>query len=479
MTLKTGMKELAALFPPFRRLLAERDDLRRKNDGLEQELATAARELKTARAKFLAAWQQREKFWMPPGHFYSPIPSIPDVKLNEHEIFECPPAIRGVDLNETGQLELLRQLAVFYPDQPFAPEAIPGRRYLFENPNYSYNDAIVLYCMMRHARPRRIIEIGSGYSSCAMMDVNELFLGDSIDFTFIDPYPQLLRDIIKESDRDRVCILGQRAQDVDPDLYRKLAASDILFVDSSHIAKTGSDVNYIIFKILPLLEEGVFIHFHDVFYPFEYPLEWVYEGRGWNEAYVLRAFLQYNRAFEIQFFNSFLVEKHRTLFESLMPLCFKRTGANLWLQKKRCDPELERLHDRKERRPRPVPRELDPTSPEDAWCLKQGWYEPEPDHCWMTQSATFQVAGPVSAEQRLVINAVSPVDGSQLTATADGIPLGSCRLEHAGSVSAGFALPDSLTGRECVTVELTIDRVHVTPDDPRKLGLAVSRIQVR
>src|ERR1700674_1810070 len=107
--LKAKMKEFAAFFPPFRRLLADRDDLRQRNAGLQQELASVAHELKRSRSKFLAAWQQREDVWIPPGHFYSPIPPILDVKLNEHEIFEYPPAIRGVDLNEEGQLALLKQ----------------------------------------------------------------------------------------------------------------------------------------------------------------------------------------------------------------------------------------------------------------------------------------------------------------------------------------------------------------------------------
>src|SRR5207244_10036767 len=130
--------------------------------------------------------------------------------------------------------------AAFYGVQPFSVEPIPGRRYRFENPNYSYNDAIVLYGMMRHAQPHRIVEIGSGYSSCAMLDVNELFFDNAIQCTFIDPYPQLLRTLMKESDFARTRIIGQRVQDVDVGIFRELEASDILFIDSSHVAKTGS-----------------------------------------------------------------------------------------------------------------------------------------------------------------------------------------------------------------------------------------------
>src|SRR5205807_5149072 len=159
------------------------------------------------------------------------------------------------------------------------------------------------------------------------------FFDNSIACTFIDPYPQLLQDLLKDSDRQRVAVLGQKVQDADIEVFRKLEASDVLFVDSSHVSKTGSDVNYILFKILPLLQPGVRVHFHDIVYPFEYPQDWVYEGRSWNEAYLLRAFMQYNRAFEIEFFNSFLIEKHPDIFESALPLCLKRPGSNFWLKK--------------------------------------------------------------------------------------------------------------------------------------------------
>src|SRR5207248_995366 len=145
-------------------------------------------ELRTLRRQFEAAWQQLPQTWVPPGHFYSPIPSITEVKINEQEIFEHPPQIRGVELNEIKQLDLLKKIAMFYPEQPFTATRVASWRYYFENPNYSYNDAIVLYCMMRHLKPRRIVEVGSGFSSCAMLDVNEIFFDNSIACTFNDPY---------------------------------------------------------------------------------------------------------------------------------------------------------------------------------------------------------------------------------------------------------------------------------------------------
>jgi hypothetical protein len=221
------------------------------------------------------------------------------------------------------------------------------------------------------------------------------------------------------------------------------------------------------------------IHFHDVFYPFEYPKEWVFEGRSWNEAYLLRAFLQYNDAFEIQFFNSFLAEKHGATFESAMPLCANLEGANLWLRKKRHDLKLDGLPGRTDRNTRTIPKYIHPGKTDYAWCLKEGWYEPESRHCWMAQSAAFQIAGPLSARECLAIRAVTPLDHTRLTATADEIALGSVFFPSAGVISAEFRLPEALVGRKYLTVTLAVDRTYNAPSDPRMLGLAVSRIQIR
>ena len=117
------------------------------------------------------------------------------------------------------------------------------------------------------------------------------------------------------------------------DVFEKLNAGDILFVDSTDVSKTGSDVNYIMFEIIPILKSGVLIHFHDVFCPFEYPKEWVFQGRNWNEDYILKAFLMYNDRFEIKLFSEYLHKHHGDVFEA-MPLFYKNHGGNLWIEKK-------------------------------------------------------------------------------------------------------------------------------------------------
>lgn len=271
----------------------------------------------------------------PNGHFYSPVISIEKIKKREVEIWKnvAIDGVKGINLRTEEQKELLQRFTEYYEEIPFKSEKQENLRYQFENGSYSYTDGIILYSMIRHFEPQRIIEIGSGYSSAVMLDTNELFFNNQIDLTFIDPYPERLYSQMTKGDKDETTVIESDVQQVSLDVFEKLQAGDILFVDSAHVSKTGSDVNYILFEILPVLKSGVFIHFHDVFYPFEYPKEWVFQGRNWNEDYILKAFLMYNEKFEIKLFSEYLHKHHKDVFKE-MPLCYNNTGGNLWIEKK-------------------------------------------------------------------------------------------------------------------------------------------------
>ena len=266
-----------------------------------------------------------------PGHFYSAIPSI-----EEREAYLASPAsdeeIPGVALNPQEQFDLLKGFVKHYVESPFRDEKSDNLRYHFINPSYSYTDALTLYSMIREFKPKKVIEIGSGYSSCVMLDTNELFFNDEIDFTFIEPYPELFYSLVKKTDNKHT-ILPMKLQDIDVDIFKTLGENDVLFIDSTHVSKLRSDVNKIFFEILPILQKGVLIHFHDIFWPFEYPLDWVKKGFAWNEAYILRAFLEFNDNFEIIFFANYLHKHYGEWFEKNMPLYCKNTGGNIWLKK--------------------------------------------------------------------------------------------------------------------------------------------------
>ena len=272
------------------------------------------------------------KTWRPPGHFYSPIPDRLEVKKREKEIWgTLPQEIPNIDLNEEEQLSLLEKLAVYYSEIPFSDHKKEGIRYFYKNPAFPPGDAILLYSMLRYLKPKKIIEVGSGYSSCVILDTNEKFLGNSVDITFIEPYSDLLKSLITKQDLEGVEIIESNLQDIGLEKFQELDRGDILFIDSTHVSKIASDVNYIFFEILPTLKSGVIIHFHDIFYPFEYPKEWIYEGRAWNEDYLFRAFMQYNKNYKIIFFNDYLAKMHKDKFKE-MKLWVNNSGS-LWMKK--------------------------------------------------------------------------------------------------------------------------------------------------
>ena len=274
------------------------------------------------------------KLAAPLGHFHSPIPDQDEVLANERTIWgPLPRTLPGIDLNESGQLALLAELKPYYNALPFEENPKSGLRYYLNNPWFGHGDAIALYCMLRHFKPNRLIEVGSGFSSAVVLDTNDLFLDGNISCTFIEPNPQRLLSLFTDKDRRSQRLIAAPVQNVDLAVFEQLEANDILFVDSSHVSKVHSDVNRIVFEILPRLAKGVLIHFHDVFYPFEYPKEWITNGVAWNEDYLLRAFLQYNHAFRIEWFNAYMGCFHQNTLRETMPLWLKNPGGSIWLRK--------------------------------------------------------------------------------------------------------------------------------------------------
>lgn len=271
--------------------------------------------------------------FVPPGHFYSPI--VDPAKLggyltNDQNISN----IEGIDLNAFGQLENWISFLKFLPSTPFPIERNDNFRYFFNNYSFGIGDASIFSAMLRLYKPKKIIEVGSGHSSACALDTVEHFLDNSTQITFIEPYPELLNSLLSPKDRASVAILESGVQDVDIDLFRRLDKDDFLFIDSTHVLKTGSDVCHEIFNILPILKPGVIVHFHDIFWPFEYPKPWIAdEKRSWNEIYALRAFLMNNNTFKIEFFNDYFVKNFIDEVKSGYPQMLKNSGGSLWLRK--------------------------------------------------------------------------------------------------------------------------------------------------
>ncbi|WP_379138005.1 class I SAM-dependent methyltransferase [Paenibacillus sp. sgz500958] len=272
----------------------------------------------------------------PIGHYYSLYPDIEEIKKKSEEIFQSNKELLDIDFNEEEQLSMLNQMIDLYPSIPKWPDSSvklgsTPLRYRFGNPSLSAGDAVGLHCMLRILKPKKMIEVGSGYTSAVTLDTNEFYMKDSIELTFIEPYPNVLESILKET--DRINLMKKGLQDVPLQHFEELDDGDILFIDSTHVSKINSDVNYLFFEILPRLKKGVYIHLHDIFYPFEYPRQWIMDGMIWNELYLLRAFLQNNKKYSIQFFQNMMEQKYQEIFKSQWPMREHYHGGSFWMRK--------------------------------------------------------------------------------------------------------------------------------------------------
>lgn len=280
-----------------------------------------------SRIRGVPAWLGQLTGPYPPGHFHSPLPDLAEVRARDEELFRVPVELPGIDLRTAAQLDLLDEFAKWCEDMPFRADPQPHLRYRLANKWFAHGDGIALYCMLRSLRPGRYVEIGSGWSSALALDVNELFLDGLMEFTFIEPNPQRLRSLLRPDDRVEL---------IEAPLYAarlpELVPGDVLFIDSSHVSRIGSDVNQLFLDVLPSLPAGVHVHVHDIFYPFEYPRRWVYRGRAWNESYLLRALLAGNDRLEITWFNSYLGKLHRDTVGVALPYWGVDPGSSIWLE---------------------------------------------------------------------------------------------------------------------------------------------------
>jgi predicted O-methyltransferase YrrM len=271
--------------------------------------------------------------YYPPGHFYSPLPDLKYISEQCARVFSAVEECPGVELRLSAQLSLLDQFGEIVPEfaWPSAPNIV--RRYYSGNSFFGKADGFILFGMLRHYKPKRIIEVGSGFSSALMLDVNDTVLEGKAHLTFIEPFPTRLRRLLQETDIGKTNLIETPVQGVALKEFEKLTRGDILFIDSSHVSKVGSDLNFLLFEVLPRLKAGVVVHFHDIFWPFEYPEDWIMRGRAWNEAYMLRTFLLYNNTFKILFFSDYLHQIHPERFRKCIPVAAEERPGSIWLVK--------------------------------------------------------------------------------------------------------------------------------------------------
>lgn len=254
-----------------------------------------------------------------PNHYYWPIPDLKDLEKRDWR-FDPNPA--GVDLGIGRQLEFLENVIVPYQAECSFPEE-PGStpwEYHHNNRWFEAVDAEVAYAMVRHFKPRKIIEIGGGFSTRVLAQAireNDDQYGFECELTTIEPYPD---KILRSGIPGVTALIEKPAQDVDLELFLGLRNRDMLFIDSSHVVRVGGDVVYEYLDILPRLQPGVVVHLHDIFLPSDYPQDFVFEGLCfWSEQYLLQAFLSFNRDYEVIWGSSAMQQFHSQELENAIP----------------------------------------------------------------------------------------------------------------------------------------------------------------
>ena len=253
-----------------------------------------------------------------PSHFYFPGPRLKSFQGKDWKA--CRPCA-GLDFRIEEQRERLRAEIVPFAREWVFPECASGddHQFHFNNGFFERVDAEVAYAIVRHRKPRQIIEIGSGNTTLLLAAALEKNAeeGYAGEMTSIEPHPApYLKDGLKGLTR----LIESPVQHVPVELFRTLRAHDILFIDSSHVVSMDSDVIYECLRILPDLAPGVLVHFHDVFTPLDYPEKFVMTNLCfWGEQYLLEAFLAFNSAFRVIWAASAMQKFHPELLRDAFP----------------------------------------------------------------------------------------------------------------------------------------------------------------
>lgn len=237
-----------------------------------------------------------------PNHYYTPVPDLNELRRTL-ELWARPSTLVGVDVNTAKQRASLYEICLPFLQEYRENAVFKGACSEQRGFGFGPVEAQALHGVIRHYRPSRIVEVGCGISTACMLEavsLNRAGYGRSCQITCIDPHPyQWLR-------KANVELLAQPVQSVPLEVFDLLEANDLLFIDSSHAVKTGSDANFLILEVLPRLKSGVIVHFHDIFLPYDYPRDALHSLFQFQETALLHAFLIDNERVSILFALSLL-----------------------------------------------------------------------------------------------------------------------------------------------------------------------------
>ena len=284
--------------------------------------------------KYFELWQSHG-FHILPSDYAQPIPDTRDLPISLwNRISDLP----GLDMREEQQKQLLSDIAANFKHEYTAiPEGASTQefRYYLGNTAFEAVDAEMLFGMIRLLKPRGMYEIGSGFSTLLAADAlrRNRVDGYPCHFIAIEPYPSAQLEAMLPSG---VELWRVPVQEVSLSEFKSLGENDILFIDSSHVCKIGSDVQFEFLEVLPRIRPGVVVHIHDVFMPVEYPKQWVLDCRRfWNEQYLLQTFLSFNATFEVLWAGQWMHIKHPDLLMEAFP-SYKAAGpGSFWFRRTR------------------------------------------------------------------------------------------------------------------------------------------------
>ncbi len=266
-----------------------------------------------------------------PVHFYQPIPNTNEISS---ELFFKKKSFAEINFREGEQIKLMEKFSKYSDELKEIPlnQTSDKKQYYYENDFFGQMDAIMYYSMIREFSPKKIIEVGSGYST---MIASLASKNTNTEISSIEPYPN---EVLRSGLPNLTTLIKDKVQNVELEFFKKLDKNDILFIDSSHISNIGSDVNYLMLEVLPNLKSGVLIHIHDWLFPNEYFLEWVLDRKlFWNEMYLVHAFLIGNQSYEILLSNYHLITNHFEEYRKFFPFVknnFAGGAGSLWIRKK-------------------------------------------------------------------------------------------------------------------------------------------------
>ncbi len=266
-----------------------------------------------------------------PVHFYQPIPDLND--LRSRKVWDRVSPLRGINMNPDSQIALLKEMAALFGHEckwPLDPTSNPDDFYLRNN-SFGFQCASLLHYMIRYFAPKKIIEVGSGFSSRIISSAIKLNTDTQCEYSIIDPYPG---ETVK---RLKANLNINRVEEVPESFFEQLESGDILFIDSSHCVRIGGDVNYLILDVLPVLKKGVIIHFHDIPMPSEYGEIYFTNPKFrmfWTESYLLQAFLMFNNSFSVLASVGYLYRHHPEILPQIFLNDPLGTGSgSIWLRR--------------------------------------------------------------------------------------------------------------------------------------------------